>query len=211
METNDSIKYLNNIKMSFNKMKTVTVAAVVACVVISLGSVAFAYRFATGQREQIYVLDDGSVLQAMRSNNMAQRDEECKEHVTRFHELFFNVSPNTETVNKNAAAALALADKSAYNYFNDLKEKQFYMRLIQNNATQQVIVDSINVNIGVKPYKAVTYLTRYYNRPSGITKYRMVTTCDLAESQRGPTNPHGLIIQRFTVVEDTELETRVRR
>lgn len=211
-DKNDSIKYLDNIRTSFSRMKTVTVTVAVCCAVVSLGSVFMSYRFAEAQKEQpIYVLDNGSVLQALRSNNMAQRDEECKEHLTRFHELFFNVSPNTETTNKNTAAALALADKSAYDYFSDLKEKQFYMRLVQNNASQQIIVDSIRLNMDSKPYRAAVFLSRYYNRPSGITKYRMVTTCDLAESQRSSTNPHGLTIQRFAVTEDVELETRMRR
>lgn len=210
METNDSIRYLNNIKTSFQKMKAVTVAAVVACVAVCLGSLFMAYRYAEKSKDNIYVLDDGSVLRAIKRNNLAQRDLEAKDHLTRFHELFFNVAPNTETINKNTAKALALADRSAYDYFNDLKEKQFYMRLIQNNASQQVTVDSVKVDMRSVPYRAAVYLTRYYVRQTSVTKYQMTTTCNLAEAPRSETNPHGLTIERFMVASDVEVGTRNR-
>lgn len=209
---NDAIRFTGDIQSSFRKMRTVTLAAVAAAALAIVGTVGLSLRFAsenTGDR--VYVLDEGSVLAAFRADNGAQRDLEAKNHLTRFHELFFNATPNTETINRNISSALALSDESPYRYFNDLKEQQFYSRLVKNNATQQVYVDSVKVDMGVYPYAARTYLSRYYIRQSNITKYAMETTCVLGEVPRSESNPHGLQIQRFAVLSDREIETRTRR
>ena len=48
------------------------------------------YRFAEKQREKIYVLDNGKSLMLALSQDLSQnRPAEAREHVRRFHELFF--------------------------------------------------------------------------------------------------------------------------
>lgn len=211
MDTNNAIVFLNDIQASFKKMKVITIAACVACAAVAVGSVAVALSFSEAQRDQVYVLDDGSVLMAQRTENMAQRDLEAVAHLTRFHELFYNVAPNTETIKSNIDAAIAMGDESVYKNYNNLKERQFFSTLIQINAIQQVVVDSVKVDMNSKPYRATTYLTRYYVRPSNVTKYSMITTCTLSEVPRSRTNPHGLFIGNFVLRTNDEIETRKRK
>ena len=208
---NDAIRFTADIQSSFKRMKVITVSAVIFFALSVVGVVALSFKYSAEQKgDRIYVLDEGSVLAAKRADNAAQKDLEVKDHLRRFHELFFNVSPNTETINRNISDALNLTDDSAYNYFSDLKAHQFYTRLIQNGAVQNAYVDSVKMDIMSYPYLAKVYMSRYYIRESSVTKYAMVTSCQLVEVPRSELNPHGLQIQKFNVDSETEIGTRRR-
>ena len=62
------------------------------CVVITVWSVWSTYPFAERQREKIYVLDNSKSLMLALSQDLSQnRPAEAREHVRRFHELFFTL------------------------------------------------------------------------------------------------------------------------
>ena len=89
--------------------------------------------------EKIYVLDGGKSLMLALSQDLSQnRPAEAREHVRRFHELFFTLSPEKSAIEHNVKRALLLADKSAYNYYQDFAEKGFYNRLIAGNINQSI-------------------------------------------------------------------------
>lgn len=207
---NDSIRFLEDIQSSFKKMKLLTLTAVSLCAIVAVASVIGAYWFSLQQRDQIYVLDQGSVLSAFRTNNEAQRDLEVIDHVTRFHELFYNVAPNINAINENTDKAFNLADASVRTYYNDLKEAKFYTNLIRNNITQQISVDSVHVNMDKVPYRVQTYCTRYIIRETNMTRYKMVTSCEVIESIRSTKNMHGLMITKFNMESD-EVDKTTRR
>ena len=116
------------------------------------------YRFAEKQREKIYVLDKGKSLMLALSQDLSQnRPAEAREHVRRFHELFFSLSPQKDAIEHNIGRALQLADKSAYHYYVDFAEKGYYNRLISGNINQVVHVDSVVCDFAAYPYKARTY------------------------------------------------------
>mgnify|MGYP006990125948 CR=1 FL=1 len=70
------------------------------------------------------------------SQDMEQnRPAEAREHVRRFHELFFTLSPEKSAIEHNVSRALLLADKSAYNYYRDFTEQGYYNRIIAGNVT----------------------------------------------------------------------------
>ena len=208
---NDSIRFLEDIQSSFNKMKLLTFTAFALAGVVALGAVGMAFWYATQQREQIYVIDQGSVLIANRTENAAQRDLEVISHVTRFHELFYNNPPNINAINTNVDKAFDLADASARSYYNELKESKFYSTLIQRNMMQSILVDSVKVDMSRKPYHAVTYATRMIIRETNMSSYKMVTSCDVIESVRSPKNPNGLLITKFNLESDVLDKTRGRR
>jgi Bac_Flav_CT_K: Bacteroides conjugative transposon TraK protein len=65
------------------------------------------------------------------SQDLSQnRPVEAREHVKRFHELFFTLSPDKNAIESNIKRSLFLADKSAFNYYRDLSEKGYYNRII---------------------------------------------------------------------------------
>ena len=124
-------KSLKNIETSFRQIRLFCIVLVIGCAVVAICSVVFAFRFAEKQREKIYVLDGGKSLMLALSQDLSQnRPAEAREHVRRFHELFFTLSPEKSAIEHNVKRALLLADKSAYNYYQDFAEKGFYNRLI---------------------------------------------------------------------------------
>lgn len=123
-------KSLNNIETSFRQIRLFGIIYTAVCAAIVICSVVCAFRFAEAQRQKIYVLDGGKSLMLALSQDLSQnRPAEAREHVRRFHELFFTLSPEKSAIEHNVKRALLLADRSAYNYYADFAEKGFYNRI----------------------------------------------------------------------------------
>ena len=137
-------KSLKNIETSFKQIRLFGIVFLVVCLAIVSYSVWSSYTFAEAQRQKIYVLDGGKSLMLALSQDLSQnRPVEAREHVKRFHELFFTLSPDKSAIEGNIKRALLLADKSAFNYYTDFAEKGYYNRIISGNINQAVQVDSV--------------------------------------------------------------------
>lgn len=204
------IKYFDNIETAFRKMKVLTVAAVAACTLICIGSLAVAGWVMMESSNQVFVIDKGSAVMAARTEADANRDIEAMDHLTRFHELLFNLSPNAESIKRNTDRALVMSDRSAYQYWADLSERGFYQRLVSANISQEIVVDSVKVDMNSYPYEAVTYGRLFMLRESNITAYQLETECRLVDVERSPGNPHGMMIEKFRVRRNENLGTRSR-
>ena len=201
-------KSLKNIETSFRQIRLYSIIFLVLCSVVVVWSVYSSYDFAEKQREKIYVLDGGKSLMLALSQDLSQnRPAEAREHVRRFHELFFTLSPDKSAIEHNVKRALLLADKSAYNYYSDFAEKGYYNRIIAGNINQVLKVDSVVCNFDSYPYQARTYAKQMIIRASNVTERSLVTTCQLLNSSRSDDNPNGFTIEGFTIVENKDLQT----
>ena len=205
------IKQFNNIETSFRRMKFVTTLCMTAAVVIAVGSVMISGKLMQEGNDKIYVVDKGSAVMAARTDEDLYRDLEAKDHVSRFHELMINISPSSESIKRNLDKALVMSDKSAYDYYMDLSERGFYQRMISANISQEIVVDSIKVNMTGYPYDAKTYGRLFLLRESNITAYSFESSCRLVDVERSQNNPHGLMIEKFTVTKNENLGTRKRK
>lgn len=205
------IKYFDNIETSFRKMKVITVTSVIACVTVCICSFAIAGWTIIETGNQVFVIDKGSAVMAQRTEEDANRDLEATDHVTRFHELMFNLSPNAESIKRNTDKALVMSDKSAYDYWSDLSERGFYQRLVSANVSQEIVIDSVKLDMNTYPYEAWTYGRLFMLRESNITAYQLETTCRLVDVERSPGNPHGMMIEKFRVTRNENLGTRNRK
>lgn len=135
-------KSLKNIETSFKQIRLFGIVFVVMCTLITGYAVWNSYTFAEAQRQKIYVLDGGKSLMLALSQDLTQnRPVEAREHVKRFHELFFTLSPDKNAIESNIKRSLFLADKSAFNYYRDLSEKGYYNRIISGNISQTIQID----------------------------------------------------------------------
>lgn len=201
-------KSLKNIETSFRQIRLYSIIFLVLCSVVVVWSVYSSYDFAEKQREKIYVLDGGKSLMLALSQDLSQnRPAEAREHVRRFHELFFTLSPDKSAIEHNVKRALLLADKSVYNYYSDFAEKGYYNRIIAGNINQVLKVDSVVCNFDTYPYKARTYAKQMIIRASNVTERSLVTTCRLLNSSRSDDNPNGFTIEGFTIIENKDLQT----
>lgn len=204
-------KSLKNIETSFKQIRLFTIIFICLCAGVTGYTVWSSYSFAEKQREKIYVLDKGKSLMLALSQDLSQnRPVEAREHIKRFHELFFTLSPDKQAIESNIKRALLLSDKSAYNYFNDFSEKGFYNRIIAGNINQVIQMDSVRCNFDSYPYKAKTYARQMIIRESNVTERSLVTTCNLLNSVRSDNNPHGFTIEAFEVIENKDIRVQKR-
>ena len=200
-----------DIEKSFKGLSRLAVVSVVISLAFATVVAVAALVYAEKQREKIYVLDQGkSLLLALQTDAVMSKEIEVKDHVTRFHELMFTLSPQKHTIQENLDRAFNLADRSAYEYSQDLAEKGYYSRIVSANISQQMIVDSVVFQGNGYPYQVKTYARQYVVRESNISEYSFVSECQLINSSRSDVNPHGLLIEKFKVTENNLIETRKR-
>ena len=146
-------KSLKNIETSFKQIRFFGIVFVCLCAGIVGYALWNSYSFAEAQRQKIYVLDGGKSLMLALSQDLSQnRPVEAREHIKRFHELFFTLSPDKNAIESNIKRALFLVDKSAFGYYKDLTEKGYYNRIISGNINQVIQVDSVVCNFDGYPY-----------------------------------------------------------
>ena len=201
-------KSLKNIETSFRQIRLFGIVFVAMCAVVVSVALIMVFNFAEKQREKIYVLDNGKSLMLALSQDMEQnRPAEAREHVRRFHELFFTLSPDKSAIEHNINRALILSDKSAYNYYTDFSEKGYYNRIIAGNINQVLQVDSVVCDFNNYPYIAKTYARQMIIRESNVTERTLVTQCRLSNASRSDDNPNGFIIEGFTILENKDIST----
>ena len=201
-------KSLKNIETSFKQIRLFGIAFVVMCTLITGYAVWNSYTFAEAQRQKIYVLDGGKSLMLALSQDLTQnRPVEAREHMKRFHELFFTLSPDKNAIESNIKRSLFLADKSAFNYYRDLSEKGYYNRIISGNISQTIQIDSVSCNFDVYPYAVATYARQMIIRESSVTERSLVTRCRLLNAVRSDNNPHGFMMESFEITENKDLNT----
>ena len=199
-------KSLKNIETSFKQIRFFGIVFVCLCAGIVGYALWNSYSFAEAQRQKIYVLDGGKSLMLALSQDLSQnRPVEAREHVKRFHELFFTLSPDKNAIESNIKRALFLVDKSAFGYYKDLTEKGYYNRIISGNINQVIQVDSVVCNFDGYPYKVATYAKQMIIRESNVTERSLVTRCNLINSVRSDNNPHGFIMEAFEIVENRDI------
>ena len=204
-------KSLKNIETSFRQIRLFGIVYTAACALVVAVSVACAFRFAEAQRQKIYVLDGGKSLMLALSQDLSQnRPAEAREHVRRFHELFFTLSPDKSAIEGNIRRSLLLADKSAFNYYKDLSEKGYYNRIISGNINQMIEIDSLRCDFDKYPYSVRTFARQIILRESSVTERSLVTRCRLLDAVRSDNNPQGFIIEGFEVTENKDLQTLKR-
>lgn len=201
-------KSLENIESGFRHLRSFSIVFLVVCAFISGYAVWKSYDFAEAQRQKIYVLDEGKSLMLALSQDLSQnRPVEAREHVRRFHELFFTLAPDKAAIEDNIRRALFLSDKTAFGHYRDLVEKGYYNRIISGNISQRIVVDSIICNFETYPYDVSTYAQQFIIREKSVTRRKLITHSRLRNSVRSDNNPHGFILEGFNVIDNSNIGT----
>lgn len=204
-------KTLRNIENSFRQIRLYALVFAVLCISVVGFALWQSYHFAEQQRQKIYVLDNGkSLMLALAQDVKINRPVEAREHVRRFHELFFTLAPDKNAIESNMKRAFDLADKSAFDYYKDLSEKGYYNRIISGNVQQRIEVDSVRCNFETYPYAVKTFARQYIIRSSNLTERSLITSCYLLNSVRSDSNPQGFNIEKFSVLENKDLRVTDR-
>jgi len=163
-------------------------------------------------RQKIYVLDNGkSLLLALREDITENRNAEAKDHVKRFHELFFTLEPDKAYIENNVREALFLADQSATDQYRSFKENNLYNQVIATDISMTLLTDSVNVDFSAYPYHFSFYGRQKIVRKSNFTIRNLQTNGKLRNISRTDNNPHGFLIENWRITDNTDLETVKRK
>lgn len=199
---------LRNIDLAFKQTRIMAFAVLVFCLIVSTTSLVVAYRTMETSKNRVYVVEQGkSLIAALRTNVAENRPVEAQEHVKRFHELFFTLPPDDDAIKNNINEALFLADESARREYNNMKEKGFFSQLISGSVSLEINVDSVYLNLNVYPYYAKTFATQKVIRETRVTERNLNTECYLRNTSRSENNPHGFIIERWTILNNSDKRT----
>jgi conjugative transposon TraK protein len=162
-------------------------------------------------KQKIYVLDNGkSLLVALREDISENRTAEARDHVKRFHELFFTLEPDKEYIESNVREALYLADRSAMEQYQAFKENNLYNQIIASDISMTLQTDSIQLDFSTYPYKFTYRGKQKIVRKSNITVRNLKTSGFLRNISRTDNNPHGFMMENWRIVENNDIET-IRR
>jgi conjugative transposon TraK protein len=193
----DAQKFVSELQKSTKSIKAAYKFAWIVAAAIAIFCVAFTFWKTKTESNLVYIISDESARLAKRADNTITKDQEIAIHLARFHEKFYNLSPNLETINENINAALSLADRSAVLMDNRRQEQRFYTNLVDNRIVEEIFIDSTWVNTSVYPYLAYTYGKLYIIRESTKVEYAYESSCELTNVPRSSSNPNGLMIQKF--------------
>lgn len=201
---------LKNIDTAFKHVKTFSIIMVIVCMLISGFSLVKSYQAIENSQSRIYILANGKVLEAFADNRKDNIEVEAKDHIKSFHHHFFSLDPDDKVIQSNVSKALYLADQSAKSQYDNLKENGYYSNLMSANMSQEISVDSIQLDINQYPYFFRCYAMQKLIRATSITNRKLLTEGYLRSVSRSDNNPHGFLIERWKTISnrDTTLQSQ---
>src|SRR5882724_11527142 len=138
---------LKNIDTAFQHIKLFSLTLILSCVAICAYTIYKSFQMVTEVQERIYILANGKALEAWSAERRDNIPVEARDHVKMFHHYFFTLDPDDRVIENNITKALYLADASAKRQYVDLKESRYYSNIISGNISQEIVMDSIRIDI----------------------------------------------------------------
>ena len=197
---------VKNIEKRININKNVSVATVIFAIAIVIVGFVYSYKLVQDARKSLYVIDNGIPVLVKQTDELLNRPVEYKAQVEFFHQLFFTLVPDDAYIKENINKALYLIDDSAKKEYNNLLERGFYNQIISSNATVSIKTDSIVMDLPNK--KFIYYGKQMINRRASLITRKLVSQGYFKDITRTPNNAHGVMIENWNILDNTELETK---
>ncbi|MFD1140804.1 conjugative transposon protein TraK [Larkinella insperata] len=200
-------KSLRNLDTSYHNIRVLAFVAIGFCAVVAVGAMVFAYNVKVDAENRIYIVEQGKTLiGALRQDVRENRPVEARDHIKRFHELFFTLDPDGRSIEEHINEALAYGDESINRLYLDMKENGYYRDMIQGSVSQEIQVDSIQLDLDQYPYRFRSYSRQQIIRPTKITTRRLISAGFLRNVSRSENNPHGFLIEKFEPIDNADIE-----
>ena len=201
---------MKNIDSAFRYIRLFTFAIVLAAVLISSFVAYKSYQLASQSQQKIFIIANGKALEAYSADRKDNIPVEAKDHVKMFHHFFFTLDPDDKVIQANITKALYLADNSAKQQYDNLKENGYYSNIIAGNISQEITMDSIIINTNSYPYYFRYKGEQKIIRPTTIVTRSLVTEGYLRNVSRSDNNAHGFLIEKWRTLENNDLTTQNR-
>lgn len=201
---------MKNIDTAFRYIRLFSIALIGACVMISIFVVYKSSQLVSQTQQKIFILANGKALEAYAADRKDNIPVEARDHVKMFHHFFFTLDPDDKVIQSNITKALYLADATAKQQYDNLKENGYFTNLISGNISQEIQADSIVINTDSYPfyfkYKGIQRIIR----PTTIATRSLVTEGYLRNVSRSDNNSHGFLIERWRTIENKDINIQTR-
>ncbi|MBB2143968.1 conjugative transposon protein TraK [Pedobacter sp. LMG 31464] len=194
-----------NIDTAFKHIKTFSLFLIIACILVSGFAIYKSFDMVSTNNAKVYILANGKAIEAFSAERKDNIGVEIRDHVKMFHHWFFTLDPDEKVIQRNMLLALNLADQSAKKSYDNLKEQGYFTNLISANISQEIAVDSVELNLDVYPYYFKCFATQQLVRSTSTVVRRLVTQGYLRNVSRSDNNPHGFLIQRWETLENSDV------
>ena len=195
---------LKNIDTAFKHIKAFSIVLITACLIISCFSLVKSYQAVQAAQNRIYILANGKAFEAFSAGRKDNIQVEARDHVKTFHQYFFSLDPDDQVIQANVSRALYLADGSAKAQYDNLRENGYYSNLIAANISQEITIDSVQLNIDEYPYSFRCFATQKLIRSTSTSNRTLVTEGFLRNVSRSDNNPHGFLIEKWNTVSNRD-------
>ena len=204
-------RQFKNIDSAFKYIRLFSITFLLANCVICCYVLHIYYKESQANRNRVYILANSKLLDAIAVSRSDKVDVEIRDHVKMFHFFFYNHEPDDAVIKRNITKALYLADTKAKTEYNNLNEKGYYSSLISANISQKVEdPDSIHVDINRSPWYFKYYGKLKIIRATTIATRSLVTEGFLRITDQSDNNPHGFLIEGWSIIENKDLSIEKR-
>jgi len=195
-----------NIDTAFKHIKTFSIFLILVCVAISGFAIYKSYEAMLIAEERVYILANGKAIEAFASARKDNLPVELRDHIKVFHSDFFTLDPDEKVIQANISKALNLADESAKKAYDNLKEQGYFSNLISANISQEITVDSIQLDVNQYPFYFRCYATEQLIRSTSTLTRKLITQGYVRNVSRSDNNPHGFLIQQWETIENRDVQ-----
>lgn len=198
-----------NIDTAFRHIKLFSIFLILANVLTMGFCIYKSYQLVNEAQNRVHILYNGKVLEAITSDRKSNLPVELRDHIKTFHQYFFNLDPEEKAIQATISKALYLADESAKKQYDNLRESGFYNNLISANISQEIEVDSIQLDINGYPYRFSCYATQKLIRASSTVMRKLITRGQVRDIKtQTDNNPHGFLIQRWETLDNRDADPK---
>lgn len=203
-------RQMKNIDTAFRHVRSFTLLVVLGSILLCVFTLYKSHKLIASTQNKIYILANGKALEAYAAERKDNIPVEARDHVKTFHQYFFTLDPDEKVIQTNITKALYLADASAKRAYDNLKENGYYTNIISGNISQQIQVDSVQVDMAQYPYAFRCYAIQSIIRTTSIVSRSLITEGYLRNVSRSDNNPHGFLIERWITIENRDIKTENR-
>jgi Bacteroides conjugative transposon TraK protein len=199
-----------NIDSAFKLSRTVAIITVIGSFCLSIFMVYSSQKLIRKKDSKVMVIANGKIFEAFAEERGKYWDIEVKDHVKTFHFFFFTLQPDQDFIKKNITKALYLADNSAKSEYDNLRENNYYSSLVSANVSQEIECEDIQVNLNTSPWTFRYTGKLRIVRATNIATRSLITKGVIRKILPSDNNPHGLLIERWRVIENKDISVSNR-
>ena len=203
-------KKAKEIDEAFRYIRLFSLFFIAGCILISCFALLKSFRLVQQSGDRIYILANGKALEAFSADRKENIPVEARDHIQQFHQDFFTLDPDEKVIHANISKALYLADGSAKKQYDNLRESGYYTSLIAGNISEQIEINSIEINTGSYPYFFRCRAEEKLIRTTSVLTRSLITEGWLRNVSRSDNNAHGFLIERWVIIENKDLKTENR-